>query len=154
MVRLEEEVHKSPAACSLYVAAGFPQDVLHSTSQDPISVGNPAAAMDSGVLPARSVLDEQVEMVSSRVPRYWQQVLTWLAATTAAQPYVSIPSSTPSNASGVVDPDFAGFAFEQASLWNYAQDADGSANEFSINLIAAITNRTGGKPLIRLGGTS
>lgn len=101
-----------------------------------------------------TVLDRAVEMASNRVPRYMQQVLAWLAATTAAQPFVSVPSAVPSNASGVVDPDFAGFAFEQASLWNYALDADGNANEFSINLIAAITNRTGGKPLIRLGGTS
>lgn len=93
-------------------------------------------------------------MASNRVPRHVQQILMWLTATAAAQPSLSVPSSVPSNASGVVDPDFAGFAFEQASLWNYALDADGNANEFSINLIAAITNRTGGKPLIRLGGTS
>lgn len=98
--------------------------------------------------------DRTVEMSSNRIPRYMQQILTWLAATTAAQPLVSIPSSVPANASSIVDPDFAGFAFEQASLWNYALDADGNANQFSLNLIAAITNRTGGKPLIRLGGTS
>lgn len=94
-------------------------------------------------------------MVTNKVPWYLQQVLAWLAASTAAQTLtVSVPSSVPANASGIVDPDFAGFAFEQASLWNYAIDADGNPNQFSINLIAAITNRTGGKPLIRLGGTS
>lgn len=92
--------------------------------------------------------------VRNTVPRYMQQLLAWLAAYATAEPFVSVPSSVPSNASGVVDPDFAGFAFEQASLWNYAQDADGNVNQFSINLIAAITNRTGGIPLIRLGGTS
>lgn len=101
-----------------------------------------------------AVLDRTVEMASHSVPRYWQQILAWLAACTAAQPFLAVPSSVPSNASGIVDPDFAGFAFEQASLWNYALDAEGNPNEFSINLIAAITNRTGGKPLIRLGGTS
>lgn len=99
-------------------------------------------------------LDKKIEMASNRGPRYMQQILAWLTATTAAQPLLSVPSSVPSNASGVVDPNFAGFAFEQASLWNYALDADGNANGFSINLIAAITDRTGGKPLIRLGGTS
>lgn len=99
-------------------------------------------------------MDSTDEMVSNRAPLHTQQIFAWLTATTAAQPFLSIPSSVPSNASAVVDPDFAGFAFEQASLWNYALDADGNANEFSINLIAAITNRTGGKPLIRLGGTS
>lgn len=93
-------------------------------------------------------------MASKRVSRYMQQLLAWLAACTAAEPFISVPSTVPSNASGIVDPDFPGFAFEQASLWNYALDADGNANEFSQNLIAAITNRTGGKPLIRLGGTS
>lgn len=82
-----------------------------------------------------------------------QHVLGWLAVSTAAAPYVSVPSSVPANASGIVDPDFAGFAFEQASLWNYALDLDGNPNVFSQNLIAEITSRTGGKPLIRIGGT-
>lgn len=99
-------------------------------------------------------------MAPAKVPRYLQQFLAWLAAFATAQEEeqptytLSVPSSVPANASAVVDPNFAGFAFEQASLWNYALDADGNANQFSINLIAAITNRTGGIPLIRLGGTS
>lgn len=99
-------------------------------------------------------LTRTTEMASQSLPRHLQLVIAWLTATAAAAPLVSVPSSVPSKASGIVDPDFAGFAFEQASLWNYALDADGNANEFSINLIAAITDRTGGKPLIRLGGTS
>lgn len=112
--------------------------------------------MNTKAAAARGVWDKATEMASSsRVPRcYMQHMLAWLAVTAAAQPSLSVPSSVPSNASAVVDPDFAGFAFEQASLWNYALDADGNANEFSINLFAAITDRTGGKPLIRLGGTS
>ncbi|CAN8105796.1 unnamed protein product [Discula destructiva] len=93
-------------------------------------------------------------MAPSRVPRHIQHILALVIATTVAQPSLSVPSSVPLNASGIVDPDFAGFAFEQASLWNYALDADGNTNAFSLNLIAAITDRTGGKPLIRLGGTS
>lgn len=98
---------------------------------------------------------EDTKMAVGKVPRYMQQFLAWLAAFASAEPYLSVPSSLPSsNVSGIVDPNFAGFAFEQASLWNYAVDADGNANQFSINLIAAITNRTGGIPLIRLGGTS
>lgn len=55
---------------------------------------------------------------------------------------------------GYIDPDFPGFAFEQASLNEYATDRDGNVNEFSTNLIKEITSRTGGKPLIRIGGTS
>lgn len=82
-----------------------------------------------------------------------QHFIGWLAVCTAASPHVSVPSNVPADASGIVDPDFAGFAFEQASLWNYALDLDGNPNVFSQNLIAEITKRTGGKPLIRLGGT-
>lgn len=101
----------------------------------------------------QAVFGRSVEMASKVVPRYMQHVLGWLAASAVAAPYVSIPSSAPANASGFVDPDFAGFAFEQASLWNYALDLDGNPNVFSQNLIAEITKRTGGKPLIRIGGT-
>lgn len=54
-----------------------------------------------------------------------------------------------------IDPDFPGLAFEQASFVNYAVLADGvTPNAFSQNLVDAIFARTGGKPLIRLGGTS
>ncbi|KAM3554023.1 hypothetical protein ARSEF4850_006657 [Beauveria asiatica] len=53
-----------------------------------------------------------------------------------------------------VDPDFPGFAFEQASFVNYAVNNDGTPNVFSQNLIEGIFARTGGKPLIRLGGTA
>lgn len=101
----------------------------------------------------QAVFVRSVEMASKVVPRYMQHVLGWLAASVVAAPYVSVPSNVPANASGVVDPDFAGFAFEQASLWNYALDLDGNPNVFSQNLIAEITSRTGGKPLIRIGGT-
>lgn len=90
-------------------------------------------------------------------PRYLQRFLAWLAAFATAQEQqytLTVPSAVPANASAAVDPNFAGFAFEQASLWKYALDADGNPNQFSINLMAAITNRTGGIPLIRLGGTS
>ncbi|KAF4121390.1 hypothetical protein GMORB2_1797 [Geosmithia morbida] len=53
-----------------------------------------------------------------------------------------------------VDPDFIGLAFEQSSWVRYALDDYGSVNQFSQNLIAAIYNRTGGTPIIRIGGTS
>lgn len=94
-----------------------------------------------------------VDTITAIMPRYMQHFIGWLAACTAASPYVSVPSSVPSEVSNIIDPDFAGFAFEQASLWNYALDLDGNPNVFSQNLIAEITKRTGGKPLIRLGGT-
>lgn len=85
---------------------------------------------------------------------YIQHFIAWLAVvSSAATPSLTVLPSVPSDASSFVDPDFAGFAFEQASFVNYAQDLDGNPNVFSQNLIAAITNRTGGKPLIRLGGT-
>lgn len=67
---------------------------------------------------------------------------------------LTVPPSTPSEACPPVDPDFIGFAFEQTSFVPYVQNRDGSVNQFSLNLIDAIMSRTGGKPIIRLGGTS
>ncbi|KAI1798767.1 glycoside hydrolase family 79 protein [Daldinia bambusicola] len=67
---------------------------------------------------------------------------------------VKIPSLEEVDASGPIDPSFCGFAFEQASFVRYAQDDDGKPNVFSNNLIKAVTSRTGGTPIIRLGGTS
>lgn len=73
---------------------------------------------------------------------------------TTGQGAIEVPSSTPSEACPPVDPDFIGFAFEQASFVPYVQNRDGSVNQFSLNLIDAIMSRTEGKPVIRLGGTS
>jgi hypothetical protein len=67
---------------------------------------------------------------------------------------LSIALPTANSDSTVVDPDFCGFAFEEASFTEYALDSNGDTNAFSVNLIEAITSRTGGKPIIRLGGTS
>ncbi|RYO98377.1 hypothetical protein DL764_007104 [Monosporascus ibericus] len=67
---------------------------------------------------------------------------------------IQVPTETPADASSNVDPDFPGFAFEEASFVRYAEDDDGKPNAFSINLIKEVTSRTGGKPIIRLGGTS
>ena len=67
---------------------------------------------------------------------------------------LDVPSTPPEHAGPPADPDFIGFAFEQASFVPYVQNRDGSVNQFSLNLIDAITSRTGGKPIIRLGGTS
>ncbi|KAI0812919.1 hypothetical protein GGR55DRAFT_677245 [Xylaria sp. FL0064] len=67
---------------------------------------------------------------------------------------VHIPATVPSNASKVVDQSFTGFAFEQSSFYNYSFDAQGNPNEFSQNLVDAVLSRTGGTPLLRVGGTS
>ncbi|KAG4221887.1 hypothetical protein PC116_g29637, partial [Phytophthora cactorum] len=67
---------------------------------------------------------------------------------------VKIPTVKAVDASDPIDPSFCGFAFEQASFVRYAQDDDGKPNAFSNNLINAVTSRTGGTPIIRLGGTS
>ncbi|TPX17050.1 uncharacterized protein E0L32_012307 [Thyridium curvatum] len=75
-------------------------------------------------------------------------------ATSANGLSLTIPSTVPKDASKPVDPDFAGFAFEEASLNEYALDESGKPNQFSQDLIHEITKRTGGKALIRLGGTS
>ncbi|KAI8629631.1 glycoside hydrolase family 79 protein [Xylariaceae sp. FL1651] len=67
---------------------------------------------------------------------------------------VQVPATVPADASPEIDPDFPALAFEQASFVRYAQDDGGNINAFSTNLMDAIYSRTGGKPNIRLGGTS
>jgi hypothetical protein len=67
---------------------------------------------------------------------------------------VEVPSQIPQTVSDVVDRDFAGLAFEQSSWVRYALNDNGEKNEFSANLMDAIYSRTGGTPIIRLGGTS
>lgn len=63
-------------------------------------------------------------------------------------------SSGSKDAKGPVDPSFPGFAFEQASFYDYAFDECGKPNAFSQNLIKSVLDRTGGTPLLRVGGTS
>ena len=53
-----------------------------------------------------------------------------------------------------VDVSFTGFAFEEASFYNYAFDANGNPNIFSRNLINQVLNYTSGTPILRVGGTS
>ncbi|KAI1383900.1 glycoside hydrolase family 79 protein [Hypoxylon trugodes] len=67
---------------------------------------------------------------------------------------VQVPVVSAVDAPAQVDPSFCGLAFEQSSFVRYARDDNGKPNAFSINLINAITSRTGGAPIIRLGGTS
>jgi hypothetical protein len=67
---------------------------------------------------------------------------------------IPVPSTVPTSASHPIDPSFPGFAFEQASFYNYSFDVNGNPNTFSQNLINSVLNRTGGTPLIRVGGTS
>ncbi|KAI0424699.1 hypothetical protein F5Y09DRAFT_353167 [Xylaria sp. FL1042] len=67
---------------------------------------------------------------------------------------VHIPAPVPPEASKVIDRSFTGFAFEQSSFYNYSFDAQGKPNEFSQNLVDAVLSRTGGTPLLRVGGTS
>lgn len=66
----------------------------------------------------------------------------------------TLPNTTPPNASPPIDPSFQGFAFEVSSFWNYAFDLEGQTNKFSENLITEILSRTGGTPILRVGGTS
>ncbi|KAK3714340.1 hypothetical protein LTR37_007926 [Vermiconidia calcicola] len=67
---------------------------------------------------------------------------------------IFVNTSAPPNASLGIDPSFPGFAFEQAAFYNYAFDSSGNPNAFSQNLIHSVLKRTGGTPLIRVGGTS
>lgn len=67
---------------------------------------------------------------------------------------IHVPNILPAESSPEIDSNFPGLAFEQASFARYAQDDNGDPNAFSANLMDAIYSRTGGKPIIRLGGTS
>lgn len=118
-----------------------------------LALASQKAAIPSTDFASETICSRTVDIVTAIMPQYMQHLMGWLAVCAAASPHVSVPASVPPDASSIVDPDFAGFAFEQASLWNYALDLDGNPNVFSQNLIAEITKRTGGKPLIRLGGT-
>ena len=66
----------------------------------------------------------------------------------------SIPAQVSSGASRYVDVDFLGLAFEQSSWVRYATDLNNNTNAFTQNLMNGIYSRTGGRPIIRLGGTS
>ena len=82
--------------------------------------------------------------------------LLTLTHLTFAEPTHTILVSTavPSNTSPHIDTSFLGFAFEQASFYNYSFDSQGAPNTFSQNLIQSVLDRTGVRPLIRVGGTS
>ncbi|KAI1379483.1 hypothetical protein F4677DRAFT_453065 [Hypoxylon crocopeplum] len=67
---------------------------------------------------------------------------------------INVPTATPSSVSQNIDPSFPGFAFEQSSFYNYSFNAQGKPNVFSQNLVNAVLSRTGGTPLLRVGGTS
>ena len=75
-------------------------------------------------------------------------------ATSSYDLVLTIPPEAPQEASDVVDLSFPGFAFEQASFYNYSIDTDGNPNTFSQNLINSVLSRTGGTPILRVGGTS
>lgn len=67
---------------------------------------------------------------------------------------IAVPATVPSNASPKIDLSFPGFAFEESSFYLYATDIDGNPNTFSLALINDILDRTGGTPMLRIGGTS
>ncbi|KAI1208431.1 uncharacterized protein F4807DRAFT_431319 [Annulohypoxylon truncatum] len=67
---------------------------------------------------------------------------------------VDIQATAPSDISQKIDPSFPGFAFEESSFYAYSFDAQGKPNSFSQNLVNSVLSRTGGTPLLRVGGTS
>ena len=67
---------------------------------------------------------------------------------------LNVPGTVTGDASPIVDRDFLGLAFEESSFVRYATDTSGGVNAFTKNLMQSIYSRTGGKPIMRLGGTS
>lgn len=96
--------------------------------------------------------------------------LSWLVFVVKAETYAfSVPPGLPSNASPKVDPSFPNFGFEESSIVPYSTCAllailsvtqltflvaNGTPNTFSQNLLNAVFSRTGGKPILRIGGTT
>ncbi|EME47787.1 glycoside hydrolase family 79 protein [Dothistroma septosporum NZE10] len=66
---------------------------------------------------------------------------------------ITVPETTPSGASDVVDHGYPGFAMSQHSFHEYAGN-NSSPNTFSANLISEVASRTGSNVHIRVGGTS
>ncbi|KAI0114095.1 hypothetical protein GGR51DRAFT_578327 [Nemania sp. FL0031] len=93
-------------------------------------------------------------MPSLSITRIYLALLLGTITSEALTHTVQIQATVPSEASKAVDRSFTGFAFEQSSFYNYSFDAQGNPNEFSQNLVNAVLSRTGGTPLLRVGGTS
>ncbi|RDW57804.1 hypothetical protein BP5796_12605 [Coleophoma crateriformis] len=66
---------------------------------------------------------------------------------------VSPPLDVPQNASPPIKSYFPGFAFEEASFYDFAGSKN-NPNNVSQNLVHAIAGETNTKPMIRVGGTS
>ncbi|KAL1891070.1 hypothetical protein Sste5346_007895 [Sporothrix stenoceras] len=78
-----------------------------------------------------------------------------LAARATGATTVAIPASLPADAV-TMNPSFPGVSFELSTFSLYAQTnpTDASANQYSINLVNEVFKRTGGRPLMRVGGTT
>ncbi|CAK4035028.1 Hypothetical predicted protein [Lecanosticta acicola] len=77
---------------------------------------------------------------------------SWTTLVTSELTVIKLPADL-KDARGPIDSSFPGFAFEQASFYDYAFER-GKPNTFSQNLIKSVLHRTGGTPLLRVGGTS
>ncbi|KJR84169.1 uncharacterized protein SPSK_09101 [Sporothrix schenckii 1099-18] len=66
---------------------------------------------------------------------------------------VTLPHTQPQGLF-TVNPSFPGVSFELNTFSLYCQTSqtDPSANQFSINLISEVAKRTGGRPIVRVGG--
>ncbi|KAI0155206.1 hypothetical protein GGR57DRAFT_511654 [Xylariaceae sp. FL1272] len=80
-------------------------------------------------------------------------LLTQVSPGSCQKHIVHVPATGPIETIQPVDLSFTGFAFEQASFYNYSFAA-GKPNEFSQNLINSVLSHTGGTPILRVGGTS
>ncbi|KAF7799181.1 hypothetical protein EIP86_010412 [Pleurotus ostreatoroseus] len=77
--------------------------------------------------------------------------LGWFSRLSASDTLTLSPKAQIStNTSSSIDSTFVGFAFEAASFHDYA----GPGSPFSRNLVQNIADRTGAKPIVRVGGTS
>ena len=74
--------------------------------------------------------------------------------TSAQNISVNVPASVPGDASSKVPAEFPALAFEESSFVPYSTYTNNTPNAFSQGLIKSIYSRTGGQPILRVGGTS
>lgn len=80
-------------------------------------------------------------------PSHYTSLLMALSAVARAAVTVTAPSTVPTGASHIIDHSYVSWAVEAASFPNYT-------NEFSQNIFADFSARTGAPIILRVGGTS
>ncbi|KAI0476278.1 hypothetical protein GGR56DRAFT_462799 [Xylariaceae sp. FL0804] len=91
-------------------------------------------------------------MAATSLPRALAAAAGLVASARAADVLSFSVDDSPSNASAVVDPSFAGFGIEPSQLFNFMGFDE--ANKLSVNMLTNLAGYTGQPPSIRIGGNT